>query len=138
VLIGIVVAIVLRLMLKPKARLIALISYPSNRYLRRELSSKGVDVSRLPRACLSELTAKIVEDSKTASFAARQSWRANIVNDIERASLGIAFELSARPSPRGQEGGRESRVGDDYLTIIRKYVVAMPSSEDALQRNLGD
>jgi hypothetical protein len=110
VLIGIVVVVALRWMLKPMAGLIALITYPGNRYLRRELGSKGVDVSRLPRGCLSELTAKIAEDSKTASFTARQSWRTNIVNDIERASLGIAFELNSRPSSRGQEGGRESGV----------------------------
>jgi hypothetical protein len=93
-----------------------------------------VDASRLPRAWLSELAAKTVEDSKSGSFVARQSWRTNIVNDIERASLGIAFEFNARPSSRGQEGGRESGVEDDYLTIIRKYAVAMPSSEDSLQR----
>jgi hypothetical protein len=110
VLIGNVVVVVLRRTLKPMAGLIALISYPGNGYLRRELSSKGVDVWLLPRACLSELTAKSAEAPKSASFVARQSSRANIMNDIERASLGIAFELNARPSSRRQERGRETGV----------------------------
>ena|SRR5438067_12595161 len=104
------------------AGLLAPIRITSRLYLADQLARSGVDLKRWPESCLQELADHSVEITKTRSKFWRQSWRAEVVEDLELQALLIRTALGFVEAPEGL-------YPNDIAEILLSYGIPVPDQK---------
>ena len=94
----------------------------SRLYLADRLAHCGVDVKRLPRACLQELADDIMRDTRSVAALSGKSRREIAQIHLDGAATNIARQLLGKPplEPTPTE------YLDYFSAIVRKHGVSVP------------
>lgn len=94
----------------------------SRLYLADRLAHYGVEVKRLPDACLQELADDIMETVRPVAAATHRSWREIVTFHLDRAALDIARQLLGE-SPLDPS---LTAYLDHFAAIMRRHGVSVP------------
>jgi hypothetical protein len=62
-------------------------------YLARCLERQGIKPGQMPRECITELALARVRVTKMVASVTRESWRANVTDDLELEAMAVAYLL---------------------------------------------
>lgn len=99
------------------------VSYTGRKYFRNALVQNGVDISKIPAACLNELADQAIRQGKNIAALARRNVQTQVVQSIDGQAVAVAHVLDP---PADAQTWLPADYRERFASVLERHGVHVP------------